>query len=66
MKMLDDRGGFEGPTGEEREERPRMAGERNLCGNFVCCHWVLCELSSSSFQEIFSRKYLFLVGILSS
>lgn len=50
MEMLDDRGDFEEPTGEEREERSGMAGERNLYGNFVCCHWVLCELFSSSFQ----------------
>lgn len=34
------RGGFEESIGEETEERPGMAGERNLRGHFVCCHWV--------------------------
>lgn len=54
-KCWDNRGGFEGPPGEQREERSGMAGERNLCRNFVPCHWVPCELSSLSSQETFSK-----------
>lgn len=35
--------------------RLEITDGRNLHGNFVCCHWGPCELSSSSSQEILSK-----------